>query len=57
MSQRADDLAELLVKVRVMQENMTPSERKEFWSELQVGYCEGCGYADPNHVCQCWNDE
>lgn len=36
-------------------ESLLPNERLDILRELP--YCYECGGADPNHRCQCWNDE
>jgi len=47
----------LIESVRRYQSTLTAEERKEFWDELRAFYCHECGREDPNHTCQCWNDE
>lgn len=49
--------SEMISTLRLRIQGMTPTERLELVDVLMHGYCRECGFDDPNHCCQCWNDE
>lgn len=47
----------LIAEMRDRMVDLLPSERIDLVNDLLDGYCKHCGWADPEGVCQCWNDE
>lgn len=47
----------LIAVLRDRMEKMKPHERLELMDSLMQGYCRECEFDDPDHRCQCWNDE
>lgn len=43
--------------VRALLASLSADNRRDFFARLHEGYCEHCGWEDPHHACQCWNDE
>ena len=53
------DLANLVDRIRWWQAEKikTDGGRIELWTSIAEGYCRSCGGYDPDHRCECWNDE
>jgi len=49
--------SELLQKMRELMDSVSASHRLEIVSVILAPYCRHCGYDDPDHRCQCWNDD
>jgi tRNA G26 N,N-dimethylase Trm1 len=48
---------QLVDALQAHQKHLSDENRVKLWAIIQLGYCRHCGRLDPEHKCQCENDE